>query len=77
MNTRTQHFWILIVAILTLLLVGLGCSLTSLLAFKSAAASAIVPATATTAPPMATPVFDETQAANALETQVIKDRQPK
>jgi S1-C subfamily serine protease len=71
MNTRTQKFWILIVAILTLLLVGLGCSLTSLLAFKSVAASAIVPPTATTAPPVATPVLDETQAANALETQVI------
>jgi S1-C subfamily serine protease len=71
MNTRTQKSWILIVAILTLLLVGLGCSLTSLLAFKPAAASAIVPPTATTAPPVATPVLDETQAANALETQVI------
>ena len=71
MSTRTQNFWILIVAILTLLLVGLWCSLTSLLAFKPAAASAIFPATATTAPPVATPVFDETQAANALETQVI------
>ena len=74
MNTRSRKFWILTIAILTLLLVGLGCSLAGLLAFKPAAASAIVPPTATTAPPVATPVLDETQAANALETQVIKEQ---
>jgi flagellar basal body-associated protein FliL len=71
MNTRTQKFWILIVAILTLLLVGLGCSLTSLLAFKPVAASAIVPPTATTAPPVAIPISDQTEAVNALEAQLI------
>jgi S1-C subfamily serine protease len=71
MNTRSQKHWILIIAVLTLLFVGLGCSLTGLSALKPIAASAIVPLTATTALPVATPIPDETQAANALETQVI------
>jgi len=70
MNRRSQKHWILIIAVLTLLFVGLGCSLTDLSAFELAAVSAIVPPT-TTAPPVATPVFDEIQPANALETQVI------
>jgi len=71
MNTRSQKHWILIIAILTLLFVGLGCSLTGLLALKPTAASAIVPLTATTASPVATPIPDETEAVNALESQVI------
>jgi S1-C subfamily serine protease len=71
MNTRSQKHWILIIAVLTLLFVGLGCSLTGLSALKPTAVSAIIPLTATTAPPVATPVLDKTQAANALETQVI------
>jgi len=70
-NTRSRKFWILTIAILTLLLVGLGCSLAGLLAFKPAAVSAIVPPTATTASPVAIPISDQTEAANALETQVI------
>ena len=71
MNTRSRKYWILTIAILTLLLVGLGCSLIGLSAFKPAAALAIVSPTATTAPPVATLISDETEAANALETQVI------
>ena len=71
MNIKSQKHWSLIVVALTLLLVGLGCGLTGLLAFKPAAASAIVPPTAITASPMAAPISDETEAANALETQVI------
>ncbi len=71
MNTRSQKRWILTIAILTLLLVGLGCILAGLLAFKPATTSAIVLPTATTASPMATPIPDETQAVNALESQVI------
>jgi S1-C subfamily serine protease len=71
MNTRSQKHWILIIAVLTLLFVGLGCSLTALLALKPTAASAIVPLTATTASPVATPIPDETEAVNALESQVI------
>ena len=71
MNIKPQKHWSLIVVALALLFVGLGCSLAGLLAFKPAAASAIVPPTAITASPMAAPISDETEAANALETQVI------
>ena len=71
MNIKSQKHWSLIVVALALLFVGLGCSLAGLLAFKPAAASAIVPPTAITASPMAAPISDETEAANALETQVI------
>jgi S1-C subfamily serine protease len=71
MNTRSQKHWILIIAVLTLLFVGLGCSLTALLALKPTAASAIVPLTATTASPVATPIPDEAEAVNTLESQVI------
>ena len=71
MNTRSRKYWILTIAILTLLLVGLGCSLIGLSAFKPAAALAVVSPTATTAPPVATPISDETEAVNALEAQVI------
>jgi len=71
MNTRSQKHWILIIAVLTLLFVGLGCSLTGLLAFKPTAVSAIVPSTAPTAPPVAIPISDEAQAVNALESQII------
>jgi S1-C subfamily serine protease len=71
MNTRSQKRWILIITVLTLLFVGLGCSLTGLAALKPTAASAIVPLTATTASPVATPIPNETEAVNALESQVI------
>ena len=71
MNIKSQKHWSPIGIVLILLFVGLGCSLTDLLAFEPAAASAIVPTTATTASPVAMPISDETQAANALETQVI------
>jgi S1-C subfamily serine protease len=71
MNKRSQKHWILIIAALTLLFVGLGCSLADLSAFELAAVSAIVPPTATTASPVATPISDQTEAVNALETQVI------
>jgi S1-C subfamily serine protease len=71
MNTRSQKHWIPIIAVLTLLFVGLGCSLTGLSALKPTAASAIVPLTATTASPVAIPISDETEAVNALESQVI------
>jgi len=71
MNTRSPKHWILIIAVLTLLFVGLGCSLTGLSALKPTAASAIVPLTATTASPVATPIPNETEAVNALESQVI------
>lgn len=71
MNTRSQKHWILIIAVLTLLFVGLGCSLTGLSALKPTAASAIIPLTATTASSVAIPIPDETEAVNALESQVI------
>jgi S1-C subfamily serine protease len=71
MNTRSQKRWILIIAVLTLLFVGLGCSLTGLSALKPTAASAIIPLTATTASPVATPIPNESEAVNALESQVI------
>jgi S1-C subfamily serine protease len=71
MNTRSQKHWILIIAVLTLLFVGLGCSLADLSAFELAAVSAIVPPTATTASPVATLISDQTEAVSALEAQVI------
>jgi S1-C subfamily serine protease len=71
MNTRSQKHWILIIAVLTLLFVGLGCSLADLSAFELAAVSAIVSPTAATASPVAIPISDQTEAVNALEAQVI------
>jgi S1-C subfamily serine protease len=71
MNTRSRKYWILTIAILTLLLVGLGCSVTSLSALNPASTPTIVPPTATAAPPLITPLPDEEEAANALESQVI------
>jgi S1-C subfamily serine protease len=71
MNTRSRKYWILTIAILTLLLVGLGCSVTSLLALNPTSTPTIVPPTATAAPPPITPLPDEEEAANALESQVI------
>jgi S1-C subfamily serine protease len=71
MNTRSRKYWILTIAILTLLLVGLGCSVASLSALNPASTPTIVPPTATTAPSPITLLPDEEEAANALETQVI------
>jgi S1-C subfamily serine protease len=70
-NTRSREYWILTIAILTLLLVGLGCNLTSLSALNPTSAPTVVPPTATAAPPPIMPLPDEEEAANALESQVI------
>jgi S1-C subfamily serine protease len=71
MNTKSREHWRLIIVILTLLFAGLGCSLSGLPAFEPTAAPTAVPATATVAPPVVTPLPDETEAVNTLEAQII------
>jgi S1-C subfamily serine protease len=73
MNTKTREYRTLVIAVLILLLVGLGCYAT-----RSAATTTIVPPPATPAPPPTppapppvAPMPDEGEAANALEAQVI------
>jgi len=62
---------IVLVSVLVLALVGLGCSLPSLLAVQPTATPTPVPATATPAPPPLQPIPEGGEAANALEAQVI------
>lgn len=75
MNSKSQKFQNLIIVSLMLLVVGLGCSLTSVLAFNPTPTPAIVSPTATLAPPVITAVpnevSNEAEAAKALEKQVI------
>jgi S1-C subfamily serine protease len=70
-NTKYRQYWRLIIVILTLVFAGLGCSLSSLPAFEPTATPTAVPATATVAPPVVTPLSDETEAVNTLEAQII------
>jgi len=65
MNVKSSKHWILWLAVLTLLLMGLGCNL-----IGATAAPTVVPPTATLAPPPVMPMLDE-EPANALEAQVI------
>jgi S1-C subfamily serine protease len=71
---RFSKTWVLAVSILILALVGLGCSLPSLLSGAPTVAPTAtpIPATPTPIPPPPVSVLpDEAQAANALEAQVI------
>jgi S1-C subfamily serine protease len=70
---RSKRSVSLIVGVLALLLAGMGCGLPGLLDIAPTPTATAVPAlpTATPAPPPLTPLPDETEAANALEAQVI------
>jgi S1-C subfamily serine protease len=71
MKAESRKNWIPVIAVFTLLLAGLGCNLTSLSALNPTSAPTIAPPTATAAPSPVTPLPDEEEAANALESQVI------
>jgi S1-C subfamily serine protease len=70
-NTKYRQYWRLTIVILTLLFAGLGCSLSGLPTFKPTVVPTAVPPTTTVAPPVVTPIPDETEAVNTLEAQVI------
>ncbi len=73
MSVRSIEYRTLVIAVLTLLLVGLGCNVLG----SATVPPNNVPSTPTLAPPTATlpppvaPMPDEVEAANALEAQVI------
>jgi S1-C subfamily serine protease len=73
MNVKTRGYRTLVIAVLTLLFVGLGCYATKPAAIATTAlpAATVAPPTATPAPPPVAPMPDEGEAANALEAQVI------
>jgi S1-C subfamily serine protease len=70
MGKRTQANWIWVPAILALLIVMLLAGLPSAAALNTSVAPTSAPATPTAEPTMA--VFDEQEAANALEEQTIE-----
>jgi S1-C subfamily serine protease len=70
MSIKPAEFRILMIAVLALLLVGLGCNLIGPAATPITATPADAAPTATPPPPVA-PIPDEVEAANALEAQII------
>ena len=66
-----RNYLVLGIAVLVLLIVGLGCGIPGLLVATPTATPTVVQPTPTLAPPALTPVPDELAAANALEAQVI------